>query len=104
LGTHEPPFQKQSRPCVAGPATRDAGCDNPSLLFGQRLENLLQLGESADLLFGEDHFAVHGDYEVASAPGNQLRLNAKPLLQISRQTGGFVFVASFGAVQDLYGH
>ena len=76
----------------------------PSLLLWQRLENLLQLGESADLLLGEDHVTVHGDHEVATASGDQFRLNAKPLLQISRQTGGFVFVASFGAVQDLYGH
>ena len=46
------------------------------------------IGETAELLLGEDEIAVHGDLEDPSAPLDELWLDAELLLNLVRQTGG----------------
>jgi len=63
-------------------------------------EDLLFLGEAAELLLGEDQLAVHADLEDAAARLDEVGLDAVLLLDLGRQTGGARLVVSNAAVLD----
>src|SRR5690349_21315801 len=83
---------------------RNGGAWTPLSGFLQSAQDFLNVGEPAGLFLGEDQLPVHGDVEDAPAARGELRIQSETSFQLSRQTGGFFFVASFGAVLDLDGH
>jgi hypothetical protein len=75
----------------------------PRDLPGPGGESVLDLAGSrkpAGLFLGKDQLAVGDDLEDPSRPLHQLGLEAEPLLQLVRQTGGAGQVISGRAVSD----
>jgi len=75
-----------------------------SVLQGTR--DLPGFREASALLLGEQQVVAQGDFEAASGAFDELRLEAEPLLDLVRQTGGTRVVVSDGAVLDgqMSGH
>lgn len=67
----------------------------------------MRLGESAELLLGEDLTSVHLDFEYTARSANELDLEVTIfgiLSNLVRQTGGTWLVVSRAAVGDLQFH
>ena len=64
--------------------------------------NRVKIGPLAGFEFGVDEFTVDAYFEGTTAGRNQPGSHAGGLTNASRQTGGFRFVVSDGAVFDRY--
>jgi hypothetical protein len=63
-------------------------------------ENLVVVGEAALFVLREEHLPVREDVVLPAAAGDELRLDAGPLLDLRRETRGARLVVSDHAVLD----
>src|SRR5262249_56750491 len=90
-------------PVVEGakPVTRITGRLGLGLAIDQREDFVVVLGKALELVLGEDELAVLLDVVDAPAATDQRGVDAVPVLDRGRQTGGPGFVVSDPAVRDL---
>jgi len=64
--------------------------------------NRVEIGPLSRFQFGVDEFTVDANFEGTAAGRDQSRSHARRFTNASRQTGGFWFVISDGAVFNRY--
>lgn len=74
------------------------GGSHPPWRRAQRANHLVVVGEPPGLVLGENQPAVGGHVKNALAAFHQLGIDAQPLFQLCRQTGGLGAVVSKSAI------